>query len=141
MVLTENNVVTGIILGFIALGVILIITMVSRAANSSTGVFDESGSGRTSRGLFSLEHRGKRRENCNIPVMVYDRSGLIPRSAGHVMNMSATGACVSTSAALFIGDRFVGQVTAEQHKNARIEGMVVWVRPEGPFTAYGIQFL
>jgi hypothetical protein len=130
-----------ILFAAIALGVLFILSRIAGSlAIDSSSVGHISWGGRQL-GLFERDVRRAKRQSCRLAVLVNDRYSVEPTAPGHVLNISDTGACISTYANLYLGGRLISKLTGSFQSKPSIEGEIVWVRPEGHTTTYGIRFL
>jgi hypothetical protein len=93
--------------------------------------------------LFGMSHSEKRRsnrKNSNYVVEFYDSDGLLLEGVGHLLDLSPTGALVSSSLRLQLGQTVLTRIRRAGQASLELLASVVRVRSKGAKLTYGLQF-
>jgi hypothetical protein len=82
--------------------------------------------------------RRERRVKCNLFVEIMDHKEHVA-NIGRLINLSTTGACISSTADLRRGEPILARLPTLRNGANRISGRVVWARVTSSSTLYGIQ--
>lgn len=131
-------------LGLLAMFVVLVSSLLIGFYLKADHKYERGLSGQTfgsgKLGFFQRDKRRADRVPCYLVFELRDKTEHGSTGSGRLLNLSTTGACLSSRVALSLGELIQGRVRSEEAEDVRISGRVVWARPTAGTTLYGIRF-